>query len=169
MTEEDKDEIRKLLKENNPFSDDEIHQIRELNKAFQGGKKVVIKSIVTVITGAILAAIYYAIRHADKLPLILAAAVLLLVSGCTMVDSVTDATKAKTVAAGSDTWGGGGCLAAATAENPVPSIDFWFGRRKAWYISVKDKDTGDAAAKIVKASNSSLEVKAGTDGVGAKQ
>ena len=166
MTEEDKDEIRKLLKENNPFSDDGIHQIRELNKAFQGGKKAVIKSIVTVITGAILAAIYYAIRHADKLPLILAAAV---VSGCTMVDSVTDATKAKTVAAGSDTWGGGGCLAAATAENPVPSIDFWFGRRKAWYISVKDKDTGDAAAKIVKASNSSLEVKAGTDGVGAKQ
>ena len=87
MTEEDKDEIRELLKENNPFTDDEIHQIRELNKAFQGGKKAVIKSIVTVITGAILAAIYYAIRHADKLPLILAAAILLLYLGLTFASA----------------------------------------------------------------------------------
>lgn len=38
-----------------------------------------------------------------------------------------------------------------------------------WYVSVKDKETGEAAAKVVKASNSSLDVSAGASGIEAKQ
>lgn len=93
----------------------------------------------------------------------------LLLAGCTAVKSVAQATKDKTIAAGSDTWGGGAAGSAATVENPTPTLDFWFGRRKVWYVSVKDKETGEAAAKVVKASNSSLDVSAGASGIGAKQ
>ena len=38
-----------------------------------------------------------------------------------------------------------------------------------WYVSVKDKQTGEAAAKVVKASNSRLDISAGASGIGAKQ
>lgn len=55
------------------------------------------------------------------------------------------------------------------AESPVPNLSAWFDRRKVWYVSVKDKSTGEAAAKVVKASNSSLDVSAGASGVGVKQ
>ena len=96
-------------------------------------------------------------------------AIATLLSGCAAVDSLTDATKDKSIAAGSDTWGGGADISAVSAESPVPSLSAWFGRRKVWYVSVKDKSTGEAAAKVVKASNSSLDVSAGASGVGAKQ
>lgn len=90
---------------------------------------------------------------------------LVLVPGCSAVNSITGATKEKTLAAGSDTWGGGAEISVATLETPVPSFSFWFGRRRAWYSSVKDKDTGEAAARIVTASHSPLSVNAGTDGM----
>lgn len=96
-------------------------------------------------------------------------AIAVLLSGCAAVDSLTAATKDKSIAAGSDTWGGGADISAVSAESPVPSLSAWFGRRKVWYVSVKDKSTGEAAAKVVKASNSSLDVSAGATGVGAKQ
>ena len=95
--------------------------------------------------------------------------VAMMLAGCTAVKSVAQATKDKTIAAGSDTWGGGADISAVSAESPVPSLSAWFGRRKVWYVSVKDKQTGEAAAKVVKASNSSLDVSAGASGIGAKQ
>lgn len=55
------------------------------------------------------------------------------------------------------------------AESPVPNLSAWFDRRKVWYVSVKDKSTGEAAAKVVKASNSSPDVSAGVSGIGTKQ
>ena len=78
-------------------------------------------------------------------------AIAALLSGCAAVDSLTDATKDKSIAAGSDTWGGGADISAVSAESPVPNLSAWFGRRKVWYVSVKDKSTGEAAAKVVKA------------------
>lgn len=88
-------------------------------------------------------------------------------SGCAAVESITASTREKTLAAGSDTWGGGGEVSTATADNPVPSASFWFGRRKAWYVSVKNASTGHAAAEIVRASNTALSVSAGADGLTA--
>ena len=93
----------------------------------------------------------------------------LMLTGCSAIKSVAQTTKEKAIAAGSDTWGGGGAGSAATVEKPTSSLDFWFGRRKVWYVSVKDKETGEAAAKVVKASNSSLDVSAGASGIEAKQ
>lgn len=81
-------------------------------------------------------------------------------------DKVTDATKLKTLAAGSDTWGGGAEVTPASAEQPVPHMYGWFGRRRVWYVSVKDKDTGEAAAAVVRASNSSdVKAEAGPGGL----
>lgn len=88
-------------------------------------------------------------------------------TGCAALEKIPEATKDKTVALGSDTWGGGMDATVASPESPVPSLSGWFGRRKVWYVSVKDKDTGTAAAEVVKASNSSLTAGIGKDGITA--
>ena len=49
-------------------------------------------------------------------------AIAALLSGCAAVDSLTDATKDKSIAAGSDTWGGGADISAVSAESPVPCV-----------------------------------------------
>lgn len=91
-----------------------------------------------------------------------------LTGGCAAVDAVTASTREKSVAAGSDTWGGGVEAKTATADCPVPGVECWFGRRKVWYTSVHDRATGLAAAEIVRASNSPLSLSAGTGGVNAE-
>lgn len=99
----------------------------------------------------------------------LAALVLLpALTGCAMVEAVTDSTREKSIAAGSDTWGGGVEAKTATADCPVPGFECWFGRRKVWYASVRDRATGQAAAEIVRASNSPLSVTADGDGLTAE-
>ena len=99
----------------------------------------------------------------------LAALVLLpALTGCAMVEAVTDSTREKSIAAGSDTWGGGVEAKTATVDCPVPGFECWFGRRKVWYASVRDRATGQAAAEIVRASNSPLSLSAGTGGVNAE-
>ena len=45
-------------------------------------------------------------------------AIAALLSGCAAVDSLTDATKDKSIAAGSDTWGGGADISAVTRRAP---------------------------------------------------
>ena len=99
---------------------------------------------------------------------LLAALLLPVLTGCAMVEAVTDSTKEKSIAAGSDTWGGGVEAKTATADCPVPGFECWFGRRKVWYASVKDEASGKAAAKIVRASNSPLSVSADADGLTAE-
>ena len=111
-------------------------------------------------------------RKMFKIPgalLALLAALVLLpaLTGCAMVEAVTDSTREKSIAAGSDTWGGGVEAKTATADCPVPGVECWFGRRKVWYTSVHDRATGLAAAEIVRASNSPLSLSAGTGGVNA--
>lgn len=100
--------------------------------------------------------------------LILAAAVLPL-AGCTAVEAITEATREKSVAAGADTWGGGLELSVATPEQPFPNLSGWFGRRRVWYVSVKDRETGEAAAEVVKAGHSGLKVEATAAGVALQQ
>ena len=90
-----------------------------------------------------------------------------LTGGCAAVDAVTASTREKSVAAGSDTWGGGLEAKVATVDCPVPGFECWFGRRKVWYASVRDRATGQAAAEIVRASNSPLSISAGAGGVNA--
>ena len=99
---------------------------------------------------------------------LLAALLLPVLTGCAMVEAVTDSTKEKSIAAGSDTWGGGVEAKTATADCPVPGFECWFGRRKVWYASVRDRATGQAAAEIVRASNSPLSVTAAADGLTAE-
>lgn len=99
---------------------------------------------------------------------LLAALLLPALTGCAMVEAVTDSTKEKSIAAGSDTWGGGVEAKTATADCPVPGFECWFGRRKVWYASVRDRATGQAAAEIVRASNSPLSVTAAADGLTAE-
>ncbi len=99
---------------------------------------------------------------------LLAALLLPVLTGCAMVEAVTDSTKEKSIAAGSDTWGGGVEAKTATADYPVPGFECWFGRRKVWYASVRDRATGQAAAEIVRASNSPLSVSADADGLTAE-
>ena len=99
---------------------------------------------------------------------LLAALLLPVLTGCAMVEAVTDSTKEKSIAAGSDTWGGGVEAKTATADCPVPGFECWFGRRKVWYASVRDRATGQAAAEIVRASNSPLSVSADADGLTAE-
>lgn len=99
---------------------------------------------------------------------LLAALVLPALTGCAMVEAVTDSTREKSIAAGSDTWGGGVEAKTATADCPVPGFECWFGRRKVWYASVRDRATGQAAAEIVRASNSPLSVTADGDGLTAE-
>lgn len=94
-----------------------------------------------------------------------AVSALLTLTGCEAVDSVVSATREKTLAVGCDTWGGGVDMSLAEAEQPVPSLSGWFGRRRVWYISVKDEKSGDAAARIVKAGLSSVELSAAASGV----
>lgn len=96
--------------------------------------------------------------------LILGAALLLALSGCSMVDSVVSATMDKSVAAGTDTWGGGFEGSVAQLEQPVPSISGWFGRRRTWYVSIKTPETGYAAAEVVKASHAPITVSASATG-----
>lgn len=96
-------------------------------------------------------------------------AALLLNSGCAAVASVTAATREKSVAVGSDTWGGGAELTLATPEQPLPTLSGWFGRRRVWYVSVKDRDTGEAAAAVVRAGHAGLSVAAGASGIGLSQ
>ena len=90
---------------------------------------------------------------------------LVLTGGCEAVSAVTASTRGKSIAAGSDTWGGGLEAKTATADCPVPGFECWFGRRKVWYASVRDRATGTAAAEIVRASNSSLSLAAAADGL----
>ena len=90
-----------------------------------------------------------------------------LTGGCAAVDAVTASTREKSVAAGSDTWGGGLEAKVATVDCPVPGFECRFGRRKVWYASVRDRATGQAAAEIVRASNSPLSISAGAGGVNA--
>ena len=101
---------------------------------------------------------------------VLGAALVLLpvLTGCEAVNAVTASTREKSIAAGSDTWGGGVEAKTATADCPVPGVECWFGRRKVWYTSVHDRATGLAAAEIVRASNSPLSLSAGTGGVNAE-
>lgn len=93
------------------------------------------------------------------------ALLLVLTGGCEAVSAVTASTREKSIAAGSDTWGGGLEAKTATADCPVPGFECWFGRRKVWYTSVRDRATGTAAAEIVRASNSPLSLAAAADGL----
>lgn len=104
---------------------------------------------------------------AVRLAVLLAATALIAAAGCAALEKIPEATKDKTVAVGSDTWGGGIDATVASPESPVPSLSGWFGRRKVWYVSVKDAQTGKAAAEVVKASNSSLTAGIGKDGLTA--
>lgn len=99
---------------------------------------------------------------------LLAALLLPALTGCEAVEAVTNSTREKSVAAGSDTWGGGVEAKTATADCPVLGFECWFGRRKVWYASVRDRATGQAAAEIVRASNSPLSVTADGDGLTAE-
>ncbi len=90
-------------------------------------------------------------------------------NGCALAETVTGATRSKTIAAGSDTWGGGMEAKTASADCPVPGFEGWFGRRCVWYVSVKDPESGNAAAEIVKASNSAIAVSASPAGIGIEQ
>ena len=99
------------------------------------------------------------------LALLTLAAVLL--TGCSAVESITTATAGKSLAAGSDTWGGGLEAKVATVECPVPGFELWFGRRKVWYTSIRDQKSGGAVAEVVRASNSPLELSADSSGMTA--
>lgn len=94
---------------------------------------------------------------------------LLALAGCSAIKSITDATKDKAVALGSDTWGGGGEVTMADPEKPVPNAEFWFGRRKVWYVSGKDAEAIKAAAEVVKASNSPISAGVGATGISMEQ
>ena len=52
---------------------------------------------------------------------------------------------------------------------PVPNAEFWFGRRKVWYVSGKDAETLKAAAEVVKASNSPISAGVGASGISMEQ
>ena len=103
----------------------------------------------------------------QRMSVLASSALLIGVTGCSMIEAVTAATREKSLALGSDTWGGGGEVTAAAAEQPVPTGSFWFGRRKMWYISVKDKESGSVLPETVQASNSSLTVDVSASGISA--
>src|SRR5574344_3027437 len=75
-----------------------------------------------------------------------------------LVKTVTDGTKNKTLAAGADTWGGGGKASTVDVSgSPLPTLELWFGRHRVWYTSVLTKEQAEGAKGIVESSNSSLE------------
>lgn len=89
-------------------------------------------------------------------------------TGCTAVNNLSESVKDKNIAAGSDTWGGNIDIGLSVENGYIPRIDFWFGRRKVWYVSLK-KDEATADLKdIVAASNAPLDISAGASGVNVK-
>ena len=88
----------------------------------------------------------------------------ILLIGCTAMNNLTESVKNKNIAAGSDTWGGNCVLEmTGTSESMLPNINLWFGRRRVWYVSLKDQP--EIIPQIIEMSNSSLEVNAGMTGV----
>lgn len=88
-------------------------------------------------------------------------------TGCAALDELAKSVQNKNIAAGSDTWGGSGDVGMTVDNGYIPNINFWFGRRKVWYVSLKKDEATKDIANIVKASNTPLEFKAGADGIGA--
>jgi len=87
-----------------------------------------------------------------------------------LVKSVLDSTRDKSIAAGSDTWGGGGeATMAEISGSPFPTLSGWFGRRRVWYVSIKTPAQGRAAAEVVKASNTSVSAGVTTSGITVAQ
>src|SRR5574344_442100 len=83
-----------------------------------------------------------------------------------LVRTVTDGTKNKTLAAGADTWGGGGKASTVDVSgSPLPTLELWFGRHRVWYTSVLTKEQAEGAKGIVESSNSSLEAGVTSSGV----
>jgi len=103
-----------------------------------------------------------------KLILFALLASLILTEGCTALNNMTESMKNKNIAAGSDTWGGDVIFEFAGTESLFPNINIWFGRRRVWYVSLKEGNAKDIA-EIVKSSNSALEVSVGASGVNFKQ
>ena len=98
--------------------------------------------------------------------IVIAAFALLFVTGCKSLDNLTESVKNKNIAAGSDTWGGNIVMSLISMEMPLPNITLWFGRRKVWYVSIKENQPSADIAAIVAACNTPLSVNAGVQGVG---
>ncbi|NCU27219.1 hypothetical protein EOM86_10950 [Candidatus Nomurabacteria bacterium] len=99
--------------------------------------------------------------------LILATIGILCLTGCSALDELAKSVQDKNIAAGSDTWGGSGDVGMTVDNGYIPNINFWFGRRKVWYASIKKDADVKVLPEIVKASNTPLEFKAGAEGIGA--
>lgn len=98
--------------------------------------------------------------------LVLAGAIIL--TGCTAVNNLSESVKDKNIAAGSDTWGGNIDIGLSIENGYIPRIDFWFGRRKVWYASLKKDEATTDLKDIVAASNAPLDISAGASGVNVK-
>jgi hypothetical protein len=89
-------------------------------------------------------------------------------TGCTAVNNLSESVKDKNIAAGSDTWGGNIDIGLSIENGYIPRIDFWFGRRKVWYASLKKDEATTDLKDIVAASNAPLDISAGASGVNVK-
>lgn len=68
-------------------------------------------------------------------------------------DKITDSTKLKTMAMGTDTYGAGAEAALADSSTMAPAkFEGWLGRHRVWYISIKDPESGKALADSIRAS-----------------
>lgn len=91
---------------------------------------------------------------------------ILALTGCTAMNNLSESAKDKNIAAGSDTVGARIELGLAADNLYVPNINIWFGRWRAWYVSLKKDADVSKIPDIVKAGNSEFGIKAGADGVG---
>lgn len=94
---------------------------------------------------------------------------IVMMSGCSALNTAANGVKDKNIAMGSDTWGGEVVASFVSAESPLPNLSIWFGRRKTWYTSIKDGNDVKVIPEIVKASNTPLNVTAGAAGLGVTQ
>lgn len=97
---------------------------------------------------------------------ILAVLAIVMLSGCTAMNNLSESAKNKNIAAGSDTVGAKIELGLSADNFYVPNINIWFGRWRAWYVSLKKDSDVSQMPKIIKAGNTDFGITAGTDGVG---
>jgi len=91
----------------------------------------------------------------------------IMMTGCSdALTNISESVKEKNIAAGSDTAGGNIELASKAENAWIPNIELWFGRRRVWYVSLKKDADVSKMPDIIKAGNSELGIKAGTDGIG---
>ena len=84
---------------------------------------------------------------------------------CRSLEIAAESAGDKSIAVGNDTWGFK-FIVEFVSQYLVPNFTFCFGRTTTWYISVKRAADAKEMEALIKASQSTIAIEAGKDGVG---